>query len=461
MSTIVVAGGSIGGLAVALFAASAGHDVVVVEADGAVAPRDAADAWEHWKRRGVPQFRQLHGTQALGRSVLAARAPDVLQWLREAGAHDADLLASRPDARRLPGADDLVQFRCRRPVLEWVLRAAVGVEPAITHRAATEVTGLLVAGGRRPRVTGVTTNHGELPADLVVDATGRRSRVVEWCVRAAATPPSTTMVDTGQAYFTRWFRRRAAFTGSDPMLRVDLSSATLLVFPADAGWFSATFFARAHDRALREVLMDPHGFAGALRSVPQAAAWLDGARPVGDVRFMGKLFNQLRRPRRDGSSPAGLLSVADAAICTNPTWGRGAALALAHAAALVDLVGEHDDPRVATAALARWTAGHLEPWFHDTVLLDAETNARWAGRQPEPSPARPFRHADAVAAARTDPEVLVAYLRYRNLLEAPATFWSDPGTLARTRSAVGAGTGAGAADLPSREHLLAAAHAAR
>jgi hypothetical protein len=44
----------------------------------------------------VPQFRQLHGTQALGRSILAVRAPDVLADLRAVGACEA---ASPPRRR--------------------------------------------------------------------------------------------------------------------------------------------------------------------------------------------------------------------------------------------------------------------------------------------------------------------------------------------------------------------------
>src|SRR4051794_20577287 len=329
MSRIVVAGGSIGGLAVALFAARAHRDVVLLEADPHPVPASAGEAWAGWRRRGVPQFHQLHGTQALGHATLAAAASDVLRRLGEAGAHEADLLAASPAARSQAGAEGLVQLRCRRPVLEWVLRTAVAAEPTVVLRPGTEVTGLLVAGRGTPRVSGVATTDGRVSADLVVDATGRRSRVARWCAGAGLPAPVTTAVDTGQAYFTRWFHRPAPFTGADPMLRVDLPFATLLVFPADSGWFSATFFAPVHDHALRGALMDPDGFLHALRSIPAAAGWLDDAVPVGDVLFMGKLANQLRRWAPGTQPPAGLVPVADAAVCTNPTWGRGAALALA------------------------------------------------------------------------------------------------------------------------------------
>jgi hypothetical protein len=203
--------------------------------------------------------------------------------------------------------------------------------------------------------------------------------------------------------------------------------------------------------------MDPDGFVGAVRSIPPASAWIEDACAVGDVQFMAKLANQLRLPPPDGQWLAGLLPVADAAVCTNPTW----ALAPAHAAALVDLLGECDEPSALTTALASWTAEHVEPWFHDTLLLDAETNARWSGGQPAPSPARPFRHSDAVTAARTDPELLVAYMRYRNLLDQPAAFWSEPEIIGLVRNSVEASGAGQDVLLPSREELLAGSRASR
>ncbi|MFC4950284.1 FAD-dependent oxidoreductase [Pseudonocardia sp. GCM10023141] len=456
MDRIVVAGGSLAGLVVALFAARSGREVVVLEGDDRPVPAAPEDVWQGWRRRGVPQFRQLHGTQALGWSILAARAPDVLAELGAVGACAAQLLT-------LPGpvAAELVQLRCRRPILEWVLRRTVLAEPGIEFRPGTEVTGLRLGGRSRPRVSGVITTSGELAAQLVIDATGRRSRIGEWCVHAGASAPQTRTVETGQAYFTRWFRRSTPFTATDPMLRVELAFATLLLCPADADWFSATFFAPVGDRALRRLLMDSDGFRAAVASVPSAAAWLEDARPVGTVQFMGGLANQLRHTAPDGRSPVGLLAVGDSAVCTNPTWGRGGALAMASAAALVDAMTAFDNPSAVTRAHTVWTTQHHEPWFYDTLLLDAETNAAWAGRPPSPHLDRPFRHAAAALVARTDAGVGVAYMRYRNLIDPPEAFWGDTEIADRVLGATNAGatTHLNDAPLPSRQQFLALDHA--
>jgi len=212
---------------------------------------------------------------------------------------------------------------------------------------------------------------------------------------------------------------------------------------------------------LRALLLDPNGFRAAVAAVPSAAAWLEDARPIGTVQFMGQLANQVRRPAPDGRSPVGLLAVGDAAVCTNPTWGRGAALAMASAAALVDAINDGEAPSAVTRAHAMWTAEHHEPWFHDTLLLDAETNAAWGGRPPSPHPARPFRHAAAATSARTDSRVGVAYLRYRNLLDQPGTFWGNADIADLVHSATTSSTGTHPDDTPppSRQQFLACSHA--
>ncbi len=60
MAAIVVCGGSVIGLATAILLAREGHEVTVLEADGAPVPADAAQAWDRWDRKGVAQFHQPH-----------------------------------------------------------------------------------------------------------------------------------------------------------------------------------------------------------------------------------------------------------------------------------------------------------------------------------------------------------------------------------------------------------------
>ncbi len=72
------------------------------------------------------------------------------------------------------------------------------------------VTGEPVVGGS-PHVVGVRTTEGdELRADLVVDAMGRRSKLVEWLQELGSPEIPITSEDSGFVYYTRYF------TGPEP-----------------------------------------------------------------------------------------------------------------------------------------------------------------------------------------------------------------------------------------------------
>ena len=77
-------------------------------------------------------------------------------------------------------------------------------------RRGVAVSGL-VAGAQAmrgvPHVTGVRTRGGEeIPADLVVDATGRRSPLPDWLESAGAGAPTRSSRTAGFVYYGRHFR---------------------------------------------------------------------------------------------------------------------------------------------------------------------------------------------------------------------------------------------------------------
>ena len=57
---ILIIGGGICGLGTALLLGRDGHEITVLERDADSIPVSAEDAWEHWGRKGVAQFRQPH-----------------------------------------------------------------------------------------------------------------------------------------------------------------------------------------------------------------------------------------------------------------------------------------------------------------------------------------------------------------------------------------------------------------
>jgi len=72
-----------------------GHDVTVLERDPAPVPKSPDDAWDHWARTGVAQFRQPHYVLPRARHILDAELPDVRDALLAAGAFRFDALPVR------------------------------------------------------------------------------------------------------------------------------------------------------------------------------------------------------------------------------------------------------------------------------------------------------------------------------------------------------------------------------
>ena len=109
---VVVCGGGVVGMAAAMMLARDGHEVTVLERDAAAVPASATEAWDHWDRVGVPQFRQPHNLFPRFRQILEDELPDVLQGLLDAGGTWVGLLdAKRPEQRDRPAQRGLADGR--------------------------------------------------------------------------------------------------------------------------------------------------------------------------------------------------------------------------------------------------------------------------------------------------------------------------------------------------------------
>ncbi|MGY1735659.1 FAD-dependent oxidoreductase [Geodermatophilus sp. SYSU D00684] len=410
---VVVAGAGISGLTAAVALARQGHRVQLVDRDGAQPPGDVGAAAD-WPRRGVAQFHQPHAFLARLHAELAAGLPDVLDALVAHGAEPV----------RLP--DGLTALWCRRSTLEWVLQRTADAEPGVTRwRAGVEH--VEVAGGA---VSGVRlAGGGVLPAGLVVDATGRRGRLSRPWVG------DTVDVPADEVYVSRRYR---LLPGAEfaPVERGVVSVAegdgyAVLVFPHDAGTFTVCLTRLPDDPQLARSQELP-GFEAVTRAVPLAARWTDPARavPVSPVRVMGGLRSTFRV--LTGDAPLGLHPLADAVSTSNPHFGRGSALAVAHALRLAGAVAEAPgDARSWRAQVDAWVQGELREWFDDGCRTDlararmwraARDGAGW-GAGPPSGPAgdgAPLPGWLVFAAAGADPEVGRAVLRHAQLVDPPA-----------------------------------------
>jgi 2-polyprenyl-6-methoxyphenol hydroxylase-like FAD-dependent oxidoreductase len=250
------------------------------------------------------------------------------------------------------------------------------------------LTGPQVAD-RAPHATGVRTSDGaEMRADLVVDAMGRRSPLLEWLGALGAATPEVVSEDRGFVYYTRYFTGPAVPPMLGPPL-VPLGTFSLLTLPGDNATWSVTIWAAAADAPLRAV-RDPERFHAVVAACPLQAHWLDG-EPITDVLAMASILDKHRRFVVDGRPVAtGVAAVGDAWACTNPSAGRGVSVGFIHAQCLRDaLRAEPDDPRAFALAFDALTSARAAPYFWNQIAADreriAEMDALRAGEEPPPA----------------------------------------------------------------------------
>ncbi|MFE0251246.1 NAD(P)/FAD-dependent oxidoreductase [Streptomyces sp. NPDC059010] len=443
MTATVIAGGGTAGLALALALGARGHRVRVLERGEAPPDGPVVKSAELWRRPMVPQAAHDHILNALGVRTLRRHAPAVLDAALEEGARLLDLTTAAPGAVR---DEDLVTLVCRRSVLDLVLHRAVRALAGVTVSHDTTVAGLRLDGGR---VSAVVTAAGEtVPADLVVDASGRRSAARSWLAAAGLPAPDDRTGPSSLRAFGRFYRLRDPDgPAPGPLNRGDAAGGiwghySAVAHPADNDVFAITLGTLPNDHGTA-ALSDPGAFTAACRISPYLAAWVDedAVEPLGPVRVTGMPPNILR-----GAPPLpGLLQVGDATCVTDPMFGRGLSLALTHAFRLAELIDQHPyaDHELSDAA-ADLTDQLLRPWFeqgsHDSwsriERWRAETGAAPsspASPTPPVSPVSAPLWAAAIAAAATDPVVWRAVTRARTSLTTPARLVADESFLARIR----------------------------
>lgn len=436
---IIVIGGSVVGLGTALALADQGHRVRILERIAAAPPETVEEAARR-HRPTAPQALHSHAFASLGCNLLRDRAPDVYAGLLDAGAEEINLAdyapPTLPEFGRVPADDTLRMVTARRSTFEFVLRGRALARPNVTMTAGAAVRGLSVAPGDPRRVDGVRLDSGEtLRADLVVDATGRRSSVGTWLSEAGLPAPEVTTESCKITYYTRFYRLQTS-TPPGPLNRGFGAGGlwdhyTAVLFRGDNGTFSISLGMLPEDTAMKAV-REPGAFTAAVRATPLLADWVDprNAEPISPVYAMGGLDNALRLPAPDRLPVTGLAAVGDSVCTTNPAYGRGVSLGLRHGFLLADLLAEH--PRVDQDQAAEFVARTRElvtPWFEEARANDRGRAALWEatvrGEDPPRPPEDVVTFGLAVAASTRDEHVWRRVANVMMMLSPPSSLYAD------------------------------------
>jgi 2-polyprenyl-6-methoxyphenol hydroxylase-like FAD-dependent oxidoreductase len=456
---VIVIGGSVSGLGAALALSGRGHRVTILEADATPLPASHVEAFENWERKGSPQARQSHAFLARLRNLIRDNAPELLEKLLACGAGElrfVDRLHQLfPDAEIEEGDEDMVFLACRRITFEWVLRRHVIDTGLVDFKDGAKVLKLEAkpgSGDTPPIVTGVWFERGGgepqlLAGDVVVDASGRRSKLRNWLPEIGGRELREESNPCGIFYTSRFYALKEGVeppTHDGGIVGVDLGYLKLGIFPGDSRVFSITLAASPGDDDMRKVLHEP-AFEVACAEIPQASQWVspEMSEPVSDVQGMANL-NNTRRFFWEDHVPAalGVLPLGDAIIHTNPIVGRGCSLAWTSAFALVECLDEAGDD---LHELSRLYEEHIErdivPWYALQVAQDTDSIAVAEAEQRGENPfettnpdgtnnpkafMRSLLKEGLLPALQEDLKLLRIFMRTMNLLDRPGDLMKNP-----------------------------------
>ncbi len=434
----IIIGGSVAGLTAARTLSDHFDRVTLIERD--TFPEEIAP------RPGVPQSRQPHVLLLRGMNILNDLFPGFLDELIAAGAvkieigYRADFIGR--DGRRLPSIrTGLYTASCTRPFLEWHLRQRVKQIPNLTIIENHVVTDLIAAPDKA-RITGVraeakkTHETVELSADLIVDASGRGSGVVEWLKTLGYDAPSETYMTAHWGYAARLYQIPETF--SRKWETFGLQNPKIPGVPFHGGGI----FTVEGDRWI--VILsgsgknypptDPEAYDAFIQKIPSPDFWenVKDAQPLSPIYGYRNLDNRRRHFEKLDRLPEHFVVVGDAACGFNPIYGQGMTVAAMEAEALAKLIGTYADKHQFAGLAKRWAKEQAklltQPWAitlgADATHIESQPKTNFAARLS----ARYLTEFNS--AMQEDPVVMRTFLMILHLV-APLTDMMKPGIIVR------------------------------
>ena len=425
----VVIGGSMAGILTAKALSERFDRVTVIERDRLPEGPEV--------RKGVPQARHVHSFWAGGLQAVEAMMPGARNDMVAAGAIQFGLpteMAWLTSAGRWtqPFARTQIMTSASRPLLEGVVRNRVLETPNIQLLEEHEVTSLGVAGNGavsgvalRDRSSGTAL---ELSSDLLVDASGRSSKLPDWLAAVGLPTPQETVIDASLGYASRVYE-------VPPGLRTTWQGVYIqpdalgdgrggIMFPIEGNRWLLTLTGGGGDYPPT----DEDGFlafADSLRS-PLLAQAIRAARPLSPISGFRRTANRWRHYEKL-QMPGRLLAIGDSLCAFNPVYGQGMTVAAKEVAVLRDLLKDcrstDDLDRVMKRAQKAIATKIKGPW-----MLSTGSDLRFpatVGAQQTRADRMVNKYLDRViACVADDPIVNATFLRVLNMIDEPTALFS-------------------------------------
>jgi flavin-dependent dehydrogenase len=197
---------------------------------------------------------------------------------------------------------------------------------------------------------------------MVVDATGRGSRLRHWLAEIGVSTPEPSSVDARLGYATR-----LVTGGPDPhhlpgivLQATPRSPVGGIALPVEGRRWLVAAVGLGERRPPR----DPDGFASFLADLPDPALseLLASGEPVGEVAVHRQTGNRRHRYSLVRDWPEGLLAVGDALCCFDPVYGQGITVSACQALLLRDALGAGGRPATARRLLRGFDRVADFPW---------------------------------------------------------------------------------------------------
>lgn len=327
----VVIGGSIAGSLAARVLRDHFAEVIVLDKD------DLPDG--PVPRLGAMQGVHFHALLARGRMVAEELFPGFVEDLMAQGASYrpyTEAMVYEPygwaPRRTTPGGN----AGASRLLIESVIRRRARELSGVEVHTGVTVTGLASSEDRR-RITGVvvedpTGSRREYRADLVVDASGRTSKLLTWLEALGYGAPVVTSVNAFWGYSSRFFAVpdgiAPSSVGGFPLGAAASGPAATrggYLLKLENGTWQITLSGCARDFPPG----DEDGLLAFADSLPypHIADTIRQSKPLSDIYLWRNTTNRRRYLDQLPAWPEGFIALADAVCAFNPVYGQGMTVA--------------------------------------------------------------------------------------------------------------------------------------